>query len=386
MLCERHNADSSRGIWSDIRHDIGKLGTWAKATRILIRCAQKFPQRIEKAQVKVVRPDGPANMPNTSHITDLQGVVRRMLPAKEVALGEELVQVLADTDLVAPVLSRFREEYANIKPRPHAELLILEHFHRNDFDFVSGDKYIGCSKPSCYSCHIYMQYHPGGFTPRPCHGNLWINWAPPIPLPMNIPANNPQGQRIRPQDHHTFKMLQKMLIPIRQDLQEQILSRRPRRKKVPDSSTGISSVIREMNALGPAVELWSEEYSPRQSASSERADRTDIDSVTGGDSTLESGRDTEDQQDYSNSSVEGHTNTEHKGDGKHQATTYGSYDGISQQVISEDMSKPHSRTERYTQFERLESDDHDHDQEDNDDDDEDDDSDGGVLLFKGRNG
>jgi len=382
LLCERHNADSSRGIWSDIRHDIGKLGTWAKATRILIRCAQKFPQRIEKAQVKVVRPDGPANMPNTSHITDLQGVVRRMLPAKEVVLGEELVQVLADTDLVAPVLSRFREEYANIKPRPHAELLILEHFHRNDFDFVSGDKYIGCSKPSCYSCHIYMQYHPGGFTPRPCHGNLWINWAPPIPLPMNIPANNPQGQRIRPQDHHTFKMLQKMLIPIRQDLQEQILSRRPRRKKVPDSSTGISSVIREMNALGPAVELWSEEYSPRQSASSERADRTDIDSVAGENSTSGSGRDTEDQRDDNHPSSEGHKSTEHKRDGKRQASVSGSEDGPAKQAGAVDLSQPHTR---YRTGRRPEFDDHDFDQEDNNDDDNDD-SDGGVLLFKGRHG
>ena len=368
LLCERHNAHSSRGIWSDIRHYIGKLGAWDKATRILILGAQKFPQRIENAQVEIIRPDGPANVPNITHITDLPGIVRRMLPADQATLGEELEQVLADTDMVAHIQSRFREEYTNIKPRPHAELLVLEHFHRNGFDFVSGDKYIGCSKPSCYCCHAYMQCHPGGFTPRPCHGNLWINWAPPIPLPVSASGNNPQGRRVRPQEHHTFQMLQNMLVQIRQDLQDQILSRRPRRKKLPDSSTGISSVIREMNAPGPAIESWSEDYSPRQSASSERGDRTDIDSGIGEDSTSESGRDTGDRRNYAHPYIEGDTNIAHR------------RDGIAQQADAVDLSKPHPG---YTKGKQPEYGDHDHNQED---DNEDSDSDGGVLLFKGRNG
>ena len=92
-----------------------------------------------------------------------------------------------------------------------------------------------------------MEFHPGRFVPRACHGNLWINWAPPIPL--NVLDRGATGTAPRPQEHHTFKMLQKMLKHVRLDLQDQILSRRPKRAKLPDSTTGMSSVLCEMDKL-----------------------------------------------------------------------------------------------------------------------------------------
>ncbi|EXJ95339.1 hypothetical protein A1O1_00459 [Capronia coronata CBS 617.96] len=228
ILSIRHIAHSHRGIWSDIRHDLGRLGSWSKAVRMLILGAVTFPQRIENAKVEIIGTNGPADLPNRLSSTDLSGVVRRMVPADQISLVEQLSQALSEANAVAQVEDRFREEYAQIKPRPHAELLVLEHFHRNGLDFVTDDRYIGCSKPSCYCCHIYMQCHPGRFAPRPCHGNL--NTA-------------------QPQEHHTFKMLQDMLIYIRRDLQEQILSRRPKRARLPNSTTGMSSVVLDVDAL-----------------------------------------------------------------------------------------------------------------------------------------
>lgn len=68
------------------------------------------------------------------------------------------------------------------------------------FEFVADNRYIGCSKPSCH-CQHYMQLHPEGFTPRPCHRNLWINRAPPMPLPFETLSHQKAS---RPQDHHTF--------------------------------------------------------------------------------------------------------------------------------------------------------------------------------------
>jgi hypothetical protein len=243
ILCERHNAHSSRGVWSDIRHYIGRLGCWTKAIKILISGAQAFPQRIENAQVEIIGPNGPADLPSKIHTTGLRGVIHHMLPADQTAMVEELSQVLVDANSVAQIESRFQEDYSNMKPRPHAELLVLEHFHRNRFDFIADDRYIGCSKPSCYCCHLYLQCHPGRFAPRPCHGNLWINWAPPIPLPVIAEGTGRGGLRARPQEHHTFQMLQNMVVLIRQDLRDQILARRPRRKRLPDSTTGMSSVF-----------------------------------------------------------------------------------------------------------------------------------------------
>ena len=244
-LHRRHVGHSHRGTWSDIRHYIGRLGMWTKAIRILVLAAKTFPQFIENAHVEVIAPKGPADLPNKLHITGLQDVVSRMLPADQSALVDELNQALVDVNTVIGIQGRFREDYSNIKPRPHAELLVLEHFYFNKLDFVANDKYIGCSKPSCYCCHIYMQCHPGNFTPRPCHGNLWINWAPPIPLPLA--ARRRASGMPRPQEHHTFKLLQDMLVCVRRDLQEQILSRRPKGAKRPDSTTGMSSFLLELD-------------------------------------------------------------------------------------------------------------------------------------------
>lgn len=240
ILDRRHHAHSSRGVWSDLRHYIGRLGCWVKAVRVVCHVARRFPQRLENAHIQVVEPYGLVNWPNANHLTDLDGVVRRMVPSDQQELAQRLSQALHDVDSVANIEHRFREDYACIRPRPHAELLLLEHFYNHDFEFVADDRYIGCSKPSCYCCHIYMQLHSGGFTPRPCHGNLWIHWAPPIPLPLIDPT---QETVSRPQEHHTFQMLQKMIPQIRQDLQEQILSKRPKRAKMLDSTTGMFSVV-----------------------------------------------------------------------------------------------------------------------------------------------
>jgi len=247
ILGKRHHAHLSRSIWSDIRHYIGRLGSWTKAVRIVVQGAIRFPQRIENAYIQVVEPQGLVDRPDASHLTDFDDLVKRMLPAHEQTFAIELSQTLTSMEAVADVKNRFLDVYSKVRPRPHAELLVLEHFHRNKFEFVADDRYIGCSKPSCYCCHHYMQLHPGGFAPRPCHGNLWINWAPPVPLPLMKSLHN---KKSRPQENHTFRMIQEMIPRIRQDLREKILSKRPKRAKVPDSTTGMSSVLFIVNPSG----------------------------------------------------------------------------------------------------------------------------------------
>ncbi|KAK5069386.1 hypothetical protein LTR51_008636 [Lithohypha guttulata] len=63
----------------------------------------------------------------------------------------------------------------------HAELLVLNHFYRRNLAFAEDIAYIGCSKLSCYCCHLYMQLHPRATLSRPCHGNTWARWAMPVP-------------------------------------------------------------------------------------------------------------------------------------------------------------------------------------------------------------
>lgn len=61
----------------------------------------------------------------------------------------------------------------------HAEIIILDHFDRRGLRFAHGKQYIGCSKPSCFCCAIYMANHPLKPAKRPCHNNVWVKWLPP---------------------------------------------------------------------------------------------------------------------------------------------------------------------------------------------------------------
>lgn len=384
VLSRRHHAHSSRGIWSDIRHYIGRLGSWTKAVRVVVQGALRFPQRIENAQIKVVEPSGLVDRPNADHLTDFNSLLRRMLPAHQESLAEELSQVLTSIDAVAGIKDRFHESYSNMRPRPHAELLVLEHFHSNKFEFVADDRYIGCSKPSCYCCHLYTQLHPGGFAPRPCHGNLWINWAPPAPLPL---ITSPRKKGSRPQEHHTFRMLQEMIPRIRQDLQEQISSKRPKRAKLPDSTTGMSSVIlvlqeglaEDLVLTGSDVVANATKAPVGNDVDTETSDVApgSWDQSLGEHSSDETSRRSMQHADPSGRWVEHkHKRRRLSGDGSA---------GISDQSIPSEREDKEEKGEQEVEQDREDGNGDEDEEEGNDDDDDGDDfDDEEVLLFKGR--
>ena len=261
VLTRRHTKHESRGVWSEIRHNIGRLGCWIKAVKILVVAAQKFPQQLEGAKVDLILPRGPVDIPPKNECrldVDFKGLVQRMIPKNQELVADKLVQSLNELNVILPLKTKFQETYSNFRPRPHAELLVLEHFFEHEFEFVNDDRYIGCSKPSCYCCNLYLKVHRGRFEPRACHGNLWPNWAPPIPLPVVVASGERNKQLRRPQDHHTFKLLQDMTSQIRDDVHDQIQSRRPRRKRLPDSTTGMSSVIMDPGLI-KTTHLWTNE-------------------------------------------------------------------------------------------------------------------------------
>jgi hypothetical protein len=259
ILTRRHNMHESRGPWTEIRHNIGRLGCWIKAVKILLDAAQNFPQQLEGAKVDFVLPRGPVDIPPRKkgrQAVDIKGLIQRMIPRDQLLVAGNLVESLNELDVISPLTRHFQEIYSNFRPRPHAELLVLEHFFEHEFEFVNDDRYIGCSKPSCYCCSLYLKVHPGRFEPRACHGNLWPNWAPPIPLPVVGGSGKRNAQLRRPQDHHTFKLLQDMLSYVRDDVLDQIQSRRPRRNKLPDSTTGMSSVVMDSGLIKATYYAW----------------------------------------------------------------------------------------------------------------------------------
>ena len=234
MLNQRHERSSSLGpsMWSRLRHYIGRLGSWSRASKLLLRAANEYPNLLTDFRIEYLSSPPPIPAPTADDKTNLESALRRMISSEEDPRLEEAREIVRDVT-VMDISAEFHTQYRDtkFKPRVHAEVLLLEHFHHRKLQFVDNDRYIGCSKPSCYCCDLYMKFHPGNPVLRPCHGNLWVNWRAPIP-----PINDDEAAR-----KHTAKMLNNMVQYVRRDALNQLLSKQPRRPRVPDSTTGIST-------------------------------------------------------------------------------------------------------------------------------------------------
>ncbi|KAJ5496812.1 hypothetical protein N7463_008799 [Penicillium fimorum] len=133
------------------------------------------------------------------------------------------------------------------KTRVHAELLVLDHFEQTGGRFLNErDKYIGCSKPACYLCHLFISCHPGRYATPPSHQKLYMNWRLP-----DICANERNvGIRIQ----HQQDVLSRMIDTVRRDLKNDIATGVGKRMAFPDSTAGGSSTIFEIDSdLGPSM-------------------------------------------------------------------------------------------------------------------------------------
>lgn len=135
---------------------------------------------------------------------------------------------------VFDIAKLFEEHYrdAEFKTQEHAEVALLEIFFQRRLSHYLGIPYIGCSKPSCYCCDLYMNHHPGHYLPRPCHGNVWKKWRPPL---LTRESDETLSK-------HTKDILNAMVKDIRSHLFSVIERKVFSRQRVPDSTTGISDL------------------------------------------------------------------------------------------------------------------------------------------------
>ena len=228
----RKNGQNHTSVWSSVRHYIGRLGSWHRAAKLLLRAGSQLPQCFQHVQVKSIENTPITPAPSPDGMTNIHDALRRMIPADQDHVLEELRDCIKQNPFFESVDENFIERYRVLEPKVHAEMMVLEHFHQNDLDFVDNCRYIGCSKPSCYCCNLYMVHHPAPLLPRPSHGNIWIKWAPPTSIYNTTVATR----------KYTRDRLDDMIKPIRRALLSQIRSRSARRPRVPDSTTGLSSL------------------------------------------------------------------------------------------------------------------------------------------------
>lgn len=209
-------------LWTHLRHRIGRLGSFKRASRFLAKNASEFADVIRNAKIKLVDPQ-PRDRTPISVEPDLKILLARVCPW----LTQEsiLAQATKKLETAEKKLKSLREH--TLMPMVHAEILVLNHFFTKNLRFVNDDRYIGCSKPSCYCCSLYFNAHPGNFVQRPCHGNAYVKWSPP-----RSQSGTPSAI--------TVNVLESMTRDIQGELRVQILNDIYGRKRSRDSETGLT--------------------------------------------------------------------------------------------------------------------------------------------------
>ncbi|KAK0906836.1 hypothetical protein LTS16_009839 [Friedmanniomyces endolithicus] len=226
-LLKQHIKPTSKETWNRVRHFVGRLGHWHKTAISLARAAASFASMLPKFRVAAIPcPD----LGIQAHFTldeDLEALVLRVFPNYR---GTPLCDRLVDRISRAKALIDWYRTN-ELVPRPHAEVVALEYCHSRSMHLVNDDRYVGCSKPSCYCCSLYIGYHPGAFRPRPSHNNVWVQWCLPQAFHLELSGTANLG------------ILRRMANDTRDLLKATLTNGTTASRRRFDSTTGISTTV-----------------------------------------------------------------------------------------------------------------------------------------------
>lgn len=254
-----------------IRHLVGRLNHTMKAVAIIVASSLVLQHLFDDPQLRRAPSSTSSQPPLQERNPSLSAIAGRMVDSDKVDGFRAALQHMDHSYGLSKALKDKCSD-KNWKPRVHAELILLNLFWTRDFEFVSGDKFIGCSKPACYCCYQYVQAHPGTWVPPACHNNHWLNWKPPDIFDRNRQDEIKLRERI----------LNDMNKKIRNEVCQQIHERRAPARWQPDSHTEISTRASEHAGFSTAIDalhsglddIYSEQEPDSDSAS--YSDRSDM--------------------------------------------------------------------------------------------------------------
>lgn len=226
-------------MYYQIRHYIGRLGSWHRAVSTLVSTAIQYPHFLQGLSLDAV-PQQVTAWRASEKATELC----QLLELLDLGFSTDHVMSRLDKlhrtvrrnnqntceDVQAAFLQRVTDE--KFRPRVHAEVLLADYIHATKLRFINDLRYIGCSKPSCVLCHMYLEAHPTGIMPLPCHGNLWPNWSPPLLTSTGI-------------HQHTVEFTQKMILNLQGFIMQWLMNGQVSRRRLPESTTGFTLASHE---------------------------------------------------------------------------------------------------------------------------------------------
>ncbi|KAL4993355.1 hypothetical protein BDV10DRAFT_198411 [Aspergillus recurvatus] len=219
-----------------VRHYIGRLANHIRAPKELVEDSCNLGYLMHAYTVCAVDPVGSVPSPVRDLHTNLRGILNRMFKpgdAERVTVEEGLLYINKTSD----IFDSFLSEYNGRDRQVHAEIQVLEHFHKLRLSFVDGDRYIACSKPACLCCELYFKHHPARMVLPSSHQKIWTAWSPPF-LPGFAKGDTATQLQKR--------VLSSMTQDLRVQIIQQVLQRSRSSRWHPDSRTSFTEIRPEL--------------------------------------------------------------------------------------------------------------------------------------------
>lgn len=215
-----------------VRHHIGRLSHHIRAPKELIQLSNHMENILENHTVMVVDHLPSIQPPPRDTHTNLEGIMNRMFKKDNEKEKKFVKEALIHLDRVSGIFKSFLDFYEQPSVQVHAEIEVLEHFHRSQLVFAGNDRFVACSKPACLCCELYFQYHPARPVIPSSHKNVWTRWSPPKMEYSAAMGDMAIQQR---------KILSKITDDLREQIIDQVLQRSTHSLWHPDSRTGITT-------------------------------------------------------------------------------------------------------------------------------------------------
>jgi hypothetical protein len=224
-----NTAEEHYGSWHQVRHYLGRLGTWRKAAQHIATSGPMFYDVLVGCQVQVLPMGSKSAPPLPAFDEDPEIVLSRAFPTyRNSAIFADALAKIHEASEGAKYLHRAAPAKA-----PHAEAVVLHHFRSRALEFAYGDRYVGCSKPSCYGCRMYFESHPNPPRVGRTHDNVWIKWC--LPRPMASHNSMSDGVRV--------EIVRRMVNLVYKDLRDALVRNRVLCSALFDSTTGLTTSL-----------------------------------------------------------------------------------------------------------------------------------------------
>ncbi|BDD62854.1 hypothetical protein MAP00_007811 [Monascus purpureus] len=216
----------------------------------------------------------------------IEGIAGRIF--SDASKGDDFRQKL---EVIAPPgLTQALKHYSKtVLTEVHPELLVINYFDTLlDGGFIDeGDKYIGCTKPSCYLCHLFISYHPARYAMISSSSRMCLNWR--------LPDISREECNAMARAENQKYVLQKLINTIRIQLEEKVDNQWALQPHCTESETEWTPPVDD-DIFNYSSQISSLELTPGYPVASTEPLTTEFD--TGSDETSGAGRnadqDTED--------------------------------------------------------------------------------------------